>query len=59
MRKMGGKAMIGLIFALSGMLLLMLQIAFTDGWQLYRRVSQEVEEAFNHDTKIFPDHKYD
>ena len=49
--------MIGIVFALSGMLLLLLQVAAMDAILAVQALSREVERDFGHDTKIFPDHE--
>lgn len=51
--------MIILTFTLSGMLLLMLQLAIKDFWADYCRLSDQFEEDMGHDTKIFPDYEYE
>jgi len=49
--------MIGLIFTLSALLLLMLQIMVMDGILLWQAVSREIETLLGHDALIYPDHE--
>ena len=47
---------ITLIFTLSGLLLLMLMVAFEDARICVLREFQAFDDAFGHDSKVFPDY---
>ena len=47
--------MIGILFALAGMLLFSLMVFVNDSIIFIRELSQTVNQHFNHDTDIFPD----
>jgi hypothetical protein len=48
--------MIALAFALAGLALLMLQLLATDTVADLLEISKGHTDAFDHDTKIYPDH---
>ena len=48
--------MIALAFSLAALLLLMLQLLACDTLAGLRRLRDDVEADFGHDTKIYPDH---
>jgi hypothetical protein len=50
--------MIGIIFALTFLLLLMLQLAFTDAATVIKSIAQDVDEAFGYDPLVYPDTVY-
>jgi hypothetical protein len=47
--------MIGIIFALSTGLVLMLQLAATDAISFIRQTARDMDTAVGHDTHVFPD----
>ena len=47
--------MIGILFALSMGLVLMLQLAATDLIGLIRQTARDMDMAVGHDTQVFPD----
>lgn len=52
---MSQSAYIGAVFVLSGMLVLLVQIAAHDGWLAWKTIQKEFGEVMDHDTKVFPD----
>lgn len=48
--------LVGSAFALTGLLLLLLQVLVTDLSLAHQALCDSVGEGFEHDTKIFPDH---
>ena len=51
------RAMIGLMFALTGMAVFMIAIALMDAMNGVSAIRREINDAFDHDTKIFPDYE--
>jgi len=51
--------MITIMFALAGMLILMLQLMIEDVKLLYQTTKKEIYESCDHDTKIYQDYKYE
>lgn len=49
--------MIGTIFALTGQLLFTLAVAVMDTARAFKRECEEIEEAFGHDARIYPDNQ--